>query len=50
MLINYYNSGILYFFQGLEELVAGKTFTGPVIINSPREQLPVADTNGNRDD
>lgn len=34
--------------EDLEELVAGKTFTGPVIISSPREQLPVPDTNGNK--
>lgn len=36
--------------EGLEELVAGKSFTGPVIIRSPREQLPISDTNGNRGD
>ncbi|XP_054722346.1 UDP-N-acetylhexosamine pyrophosphorylase-like [Uloborus diversus] len=36
--------------EGLEELVAGKVFSGPVVISSPREQLPISDTNGNRDD
>ncbi|GFY72990.1 UDP-N-acetylhexosamine pyrophosphorylase [Trichonephila inaurata madagascariensis] len=40
---------VSYAGEDLEELVAGRTFKGPVIINSPREEYLKKDANGNAD-
>ncbi|XP_042901786.1 UDP-N-acetylhexosamine pyrophosphorylase isoform X2 [Parasteatoda tepidariorum] len=41
---------VSYAGEDLEELVAGKTFSYPVVLSAPDEQLPVSDTNGNSSD